>query len=332
MRVPDYIRKVFDTLPNINRRDVVTFLVCLLVSAFFWVAQSAYLKSDKTITVALRIEGQPEDAVFTTHVPSQLKVTLYDNNIHLLKYSSKSSGVRLLTVDFGRYADVAGNFRISGAELQSLLLNELSSTTQITAISPALIDARYALTKGKKVPVALQSNITMHGNFRDFTPSITPDSVLIHAPNFILDTLSCVYTEPLMAMDLQDTLTSRVPLVLNVGVRATPDSVDVLVPVNQYVEKRFESVPIRVNGLPSDVQMVLFPHTVSMTCLANFRNYNKFTADDFVFSVSYDDVRADQSRQYLPVSFQTLLSDMEVYGVRFEPHEVEFSIEYAEKR
>lgn len=323
---PDYIKKVFNTLPDINRRDVLTFFVCVVISAVFWAVQSAYHLTDTTLTVSLHIEGQPAGAVFTTHVPSELKVTLYDNNWHLLRYGSHSS-IRTLTVDFNRYADVAGNFRISGAELQSLLLNALSSTTQITAISPALIDARYAVTEGKRVPVYLNASFTTRGNFKDFMPEVYPDSVLVHAPKYILDTLTCICTAPFQAIALSDTLRTRLPLEVNVGVKSTPDSIDLVVPVIQYVEKTFQSIPIRVEGLPSGKNLVLFPHTVQMTCLANFNHYNQFTPDDFTFTVSYDDVRRDPNRQFIPVTLYTPLSDTEVYGIRFTPAEVEFTLE-----
>lgn len=324
--VPNSIKKVLNTLPQFNRRDVMTFFVCVLIATLFWFVQSAYKLTDTTLTVTLNIEGQPAGAVFTTHVPSELKVTLYDSNIQLLKYGTNSN-FRTLTVDFNRYADVAGNFRISGAELQSLLLNELSSTTQITAISPALIDARYALTSGKKVPVRLNAHFSTRGNFKNFSPQLQPDSVLVHAPNYILDTLTHISTIPFEATDLHDSLLVSLPLELNVGVKSTPDSVSVLVPVMQYVDKRFEAVSIQVIDLPQGKQLVLFPHTVSMSCLANFSHYNSFTADDFVFSVSYLDLKADPKRQFLPVSFSTKLSDSEVYGIRFWPNEVEFTLE-----
>lgn len=326
MRLPKSIQRVIDTLPTISRRDVMTFSIFVVVSFVFWIARSAYEQSDSTYEVEFRIENTPAGAVFTTHIPSTLKVTLYDNNIHLMNYG-KSSSFRRLTVDFNRYADVAGNFRISGAELQSLLLNELSSTTQITAISPALIDARYALTEGKKVPVRLQAKLSTQGDYKDFPAELTPDSVLIHAPSSILDTLCQINTEWLEAKQLKDTLCCKVAMQLGVGVKSTPDSIQVLIPVMQYVSKVFPDVAIKVKGIPEDKRLILFPRQVELKCLANFSHYDRFTADDFTLSVSYDSLKNNPSRQFLPIDIYTPLSSAEVYNIQLSVDQVEFSIE-----
>ncbi|MBO6012730.1 MAG: YbbR-like domain-containing protein [Bacteroidales bacterium] len=326
MWLPREIKKFVSTLPTISRRDVLTFSVFLLVSAFFWLAQSAYEQSDSTFEVALHIENQPAGAVFTTHVPKSLKVTLYDNNIHLLAYG-KNNRLQSLTVDFDRYADIAGNFRISGAELQSLLLNELSSTTQITAISPALIDARYALTEGKKVPVVLNADISTRGNFRDFEPILSTDSVLVHAPGYILDTLQFVQTELLSGSDLTDSVQTRVAIQLGMGVKVSPDSIDVTIPVIQYVEKIFPETDITASGVPSGKRLVLFPRKAQVRCLVNFTRYNRISADDIRLSVSFDSLRKHPELESLPVNLSTDLDETDVYGIRFEPKTVEFSIE-----
>ncbi len=321
------LKKVIKNLPtNISRQDVVTFSIFVVVSTLFWLARSAYEQRDSTFEVSFRIENMPAGAVFTTHIPTRLKVTLYDNNIHLSDYG-KHSSFRSLSVDFERYADAAGNFRISGAELESLLKNELSSTTQITAVTPALIDARFALTEGKKVPVRLHTRLTTKENHKELPAEISPDSVLVHAPSYILDTLKCVHTKVVEADNLSDTLHRFVKIDLNVGVKATPDSIEVLIPVNQYVSKTFPQVNIQVKDLPAGKHLILFPRQVQLRCLANFDHYNRFSDEDFTLSVSYDSLKARPGRLSLPIEIHTPLSDYEVYNIQLSHNEVEFTLE-----
>ena len=326
MRLPKSIKKVIRFLPTIGRQDVMTFSVFVVVSFIFWMVQSGYEKSDSTYYVKLHIENMPTGAVFTTHIPASLKVTLYDNNVHLVNYGGKK-GFNSLTVDFNRYADVAGNFRISGAELTSLLMNELSSSTQITAISPALIDARYALTDGKKVPVHLNGSFYTRGNYKNFAPQLYPDSVLVHAPNSILDTLTRIESNTILYSDLKDTLRCKIGLNLGLGVKATPDSIQLVVPVMQYVNKTFQQIPIQVTGLPANKRLILFPRQVSLQCLANFSHYNQYTAEQFKVTVAYDSLLANPNRKFLPLSVQTTLDEYEVYNLKLSQSEVEFSLE-----
>lgn len=320
-----WIKNVTDTLPHFNRRDVVTFAVCLVISTAFWFAATAYQKRDATFYVKLNIEGQPASAVFTTHVPTELKVTLYDTNSHLLSYSYQSS-LKTLTVDFARYADVAGNFRISGAELQSLLLNNLKSTTQITAISPALVDARYAMTQGKKVPVRLSGVYTAADNHRDYAPILSPDSVTIHAPSYILDTLRCIYTLPLCHYGLKDTLRLRQPIDLAVGVKATPDTIGIVLPVVQYVEKVLNHIPIIATDLPQGKSLTLFPREASVRMLATFERYHDIQASDFRLTVSYDSIHSER-QQFLKVALDCQYDSTILQGIRITPQQVEYSIE-----
>ncbi len=326
MRLPEFIKKATNNSPIVHRRDVVTFSIFLAVSTIFWGVRSAQEEHDATYEVALHIENMPAGAVFTTHIPATLRVTLYDNNIHLIDYG-KGSSFRSLTVDFNRYADVAGNFRISGAELQSLLLNELSSTTQITAMSPALIDARYALTEGKKVPVRVLADVTTEGNYRDFAPEIRPDSVLVYAPRNILDTLRQVHARPLRAIGLTDTLRQMVGMELGVGVKATPDSVEVTVPVIQYVSREFKDIDIVAKDVPAGKRLILFPRQVNLRCLANYNHYSQFSKEDFELSVSYDSIKARPDRQFLPIDIYTPLNSTEVYNLQLSAQGVEYTIE-----
>jgi len=322
---PQWIKNVIDTLSGIHRQDAMTFLVFVVLSAAFWFATTAYQKSDATFTVKLNIEGQPASAVFTTRVPNELKVTLYDTNSRLFRYSYNKE-IKSLTVDFSRYADVAGNFRISGAELQSLLLNNLMSMTQITAISPALVDARYAMTGGKKVPVQIAGTYTCAGNYSDFKPMILPDSVTIHAPSYILDTLSCIRTEPLSYYGLKDTLHIRKAIDLAVGVKSTPDSVNIIIPVVQYVEKRISHVPINAINLPYGKGLTLFPRECEVKMLVSFDHYTRISPSDFLLTVDYKKIRNDK-QQFLPVTVSCKLDPSIVQGITINPVQVEYSID-----
>lgn len=303
----------------------MTFSVFLIISTLFWFAATAYQKSDTTISVKLVIEGQPASAVFTTHVPSELKVTLYDTNSKLFRYSYNKE-IKELTVDFMRYADVAGNFRISGAELQSLMLNNLKSTTQITAISPALVDARYAMTGGRKVPVRINGVITSADNYRDYKPVIVPDSVIVHAPSYILDTLKFVYTTPFYKYGLKDTLRVHQAIELAVGVKSTPDTVHITVPVVQYVEKKLDNIKVRPTDLPNGKKMTVFPREVSLTMLASFNQYSQIAPSDFDVTVSYDSIHSHQ-QQFLPIHITCKFDSTVIQRLQVMPERVEYSID-----
>jgi len=317
--------KVNIFLKRINRQEVLTFLVFLFISFFFWVIQSASEENDASFLVALKIENQPADMVFTTQVPQQLKITIKDNNMNLLNYSYGDQ-LDSLVVDFNRYTDAAGNFRISGAELQALLINKLFPTTQITSLTPSLIDARFAITEGKKLPIILNADFTASDNYRCLPPILTPDSVLVNAPSAILDTMTCVQTRFIEAHDLKDSIKIDIPINLEVGVKATPSKVRISVPVARFVEKRIQDVQIKTVDVPEGLELSIFPNKTNITCLVDFSHYKDVSPEDFFVSVSYNSIKSSTQR-YIPVDVINYSSSIYVSNIKLDVSQVEYIID-----
>lgn len=319
------LRKVRHSLRHISRKEVLTYMAFLLIAFFFWAVETAYVETDETLSVRLVIEGQPDSRVFTTSVPAEVKVSIRDNNFQLFGYRYRGM-LRELRVDFERYADMGGNFRISAAELDALIKAELLPSTQITAITPALVDARYAVTQGKRLPVRLDLDYRPAPDHRMGRPVLEPDSVTVHAPSAMLDTMTCLLTQPLRRFGLTDTVDEAIRLRLPLGVGATPDSIRLRIPVSQYVERTFAHVPVRAEYVPDGVRLNLFPLAAQVVCQVDFGAYRDLRADDFELSVSYLDIYT-RRQQKLPVHLRYNSHDGRIAGVRIVPDSVEYVIE-----
>ena len=308
-----------------NRQEVLTFMVFVLIATFFWFIQTASEENDGEYTVEFRIDNLPSSTVFTSQVPQQFRVTIKDKNINLINYSYNNQ-LDTLIVDFNSYADANGNFRLSSAEIQALLINKLFSTTQITSVSPSLIDARFAVTRGKKVPVVLSANISAAANYRCLPAIIVPDSVIVHAPNAILDTITMLTTNYYEAYNRKDTLDLILPLQLAVGVKSTPAIVKVMVPVARYVEKTITGLPINVSDMPAGQSLTLFPNKADVSCLVDFSHYNDINAEDFFLSVSYKSIKSP-TQKTIPVEVISYANPGIVDHVKLHTSEVEYIIE-----
>ena len=311
---------------RIQRREIIVFLGFLLMSMFFWAVETAREENDAEITVDFIIENQPDNKVFTTRVPEKVRFHIRDININLLSYRYDNK-IKYLTVDFNRYADVSGNFRISAAEMQSLILADLLPTTQITAVAPALIDARYATAEGKKLPVSLDIDYRPANNYRCKPVRFSPDSVIVHAPAVMLDTMTMVQTYACRYYNLTDTVSERLRLVVPVGVNLSPDSIDITIPVLQYVERTFDNLPIATDYVPDGHRLNLFPYRATVSCLVDVSHYRELKAEDFTLSVSYLDILYGRGRK-IPVRLKykhhSSLNNETVANLRVLPDSVEF--------
>lgn len=324
-RWPKFIRRVNVSFHRIRRSEVLTFLLFVAISAFFWTVQTAREESVQEYLVNLEVTDLPQDMVFTTHVPTELRVALSDANSRLFNYGYNHR-LNTLSVDFERYADAVGDFRISAAELQSLLSSQLLNTTRIVSVSPSLIDARFAQTEGRKFPVKVSGIYAPADNYRMHAITISPDSVIINAPSSVLDTLKFVCAIDSNHWDLRDTLIQQLDLELAIGVKATPSQVTVKVPVVQYVEKVFEQVELHVTDVPDHRHLVTFPYAVRITCLVDFSSYRAITSDMFEATVSYLDIarREDVTSPILPIHVSYTGPSDAVTNVCAHPARAEF--------
>lgn len=320
-----FYREVNIFFRRINRQEVLTFLVFVLISAFFWVIESASEENDATYYVDFKVVNQPANTVFTTQIPKQLKVSIKDKNINLLNYSYKNK-IDTLVVDFNRYNDALGNFRISGAELQALLINSLFPSTQITSLMPSLIDAKFAITQGKKVPVVLMADASTADNYRSLPPIISPDSVTVHAPNAILDTITMIQTEYYEAYDLNDTVDITLPLKLAVGVKSTPSSVDVTIPISRFVEKTISGLKVNVVDAPNGLDLSIFPNKVDISFLVDFSHFNDITDEDFYLTASYNSVK-NSKQEFIPIEVISYANPGIVSNIRLHTSQVEYILE-----
>lgn len=294
-------RKVIIFFGRKSTKEVMTFLIFLCLSACFWVLQTVYEETDGNFEVQLVIREMPGNAVFTTAIPASLKVTVHDKSIALLRYYYKHN-LETLEVDFGRYADEAGNFRISSAELKALLQSNTEGSTQINTVSPALIDARFALTKGRRIPVRYDGEYSAQLQSRCSAARLTPDSVTVYAPEAILDTLQMLYTIRRNFLELASPVNEMLPLQIPLGVKAEPDKIRLEIDVEEYVEKTFRHVTVVPTDVPDSLQLRIFPSSVQLSCHVNVSQYKQLQEEDFVLTVSYNDLKRDNRIQnHLPV-------------------------------
>jgi hypothetical protein len=324
-RLSKLSRKVIIFFNRKRTKEVMTFLLFVALSACFWVMQTVYEETDGSFEVQFVVRNMPSNAVFTTPVPSTLKVTVHDRSIALIRYYLKHS-LQQLTVDFDRYADEAGNFRLSGAELYALIQEGLDGPTQVSTVTPAIIDARFALTSGRRVPVRFDGTCSAQLQSRCSEVRLTPDSVTVYAPDGILDTLREVRTVRRDYEELATSVSEDVPLYTPLGVKAEPAQVHLDVAVEEYVEKTFARVHVETMMVPESLKLRTFPSMVQLSCNVNLSQYKDLTADEFVLSVSYEDIPTDgASTARLPIRV-TSHPDAATH-IRIRPDSVEYLIE-----
>lgn len=326
-----FINKIVDTsgklielkefLSSSKGRDILLYLVFVIISFAFWAILSLNNLIQDNYKVRFRITGIPQGVTMINDYPREFNVTVKNNGYVLLKYMIGDNPE--ITVDFKEYANGNGQILISRQELEDMLVAEFGSGTSIVSFSPESLSIKYTSLPGKKVPVEIFGDYV--ANFQYVVNGeivAVPDSVTIYSDAGNLSAINKVRTEKIISRNLTDSLYVKIAIQNIKDVRAVPDSVDVMIPVEPLVTKR-SSIPVIVKNLPENVSVVVFPSYVQVSYLLPMSLYNDRLDDKFEASVDYDDIQGNKAK--LPVRIEIA---PEIYqNIQLETDSVEYVIE-----
>lgn len=326
-----FINKIVDTsgklielkefLSSSKGRDILLYLVFVIISFAFWAILSLNNLIQDNYKVMFRITGIPQGVTMINDYPREFNVTVKNNGYVLLKYMIGDNPE--ITVDFKEYANGNGQMLISRQEMEDMLVTEFGSGTSIVSFSPESLSIKYTSLPGKKVPVEICGDYVV--NFQYVVNGeivAVPDSVTIYSDAGNLSAINKVRTEKIISRNLTDSLYVKIAIQNIKDVRAVPDSVDVMIPVEPLVTKR-SSIPVIVKNLPENVSVVVFPSYVQVSYLLPMSLYNDRLDDKFEASVDYGDIQGNKAK--LPVRIEIA---PEIYqNIQLETDSVEYVIE-----
>jgi len=218
------------------------------MSAVFWVLQALDEVREQTIDIPVAYRNVPDDVVITSNPPYVLKVLVQDNGMNLLNYHLRRS-VKPVIFDFNDFEGKGYLLKMENADIQKQIIDNLNSSTKLISFKPENFDVVYTRGKAKKVPVRLTGNVTAKQQYDITNVELNPDSVMIYAPQEVLDTITAMYTNSVTYHELTDSLSFQSELQKYMNVKAVPNRVKVKIFVEQLTEKTLE-VPVNAINVP----------------------------------------------------------------------------------
>ena len=114
--------------------------------------------------------------------------------------------------------------KIYASDFEKKILSQLNVSSKILSIKPDTLEYIYSEGKSKLVPVRFQGKVTAGLQYYVSDTICKPDSVLVYAPEGILDTITTAYTQNITLENISDTTRRRVPLTSERGVKFVPAS------------------------------------------------------------------------------------------------------------
>ena len=316
------LRTVRNFLLSPKSREFLIFLFFLVVAFFFWMLQKLNDTYEMELAIPVRVENVPDNVVMTMPPPASVRVQVKDRGTVLINYMLGRSFYPL-TLDFGELENESGRVRVESSSFQKMVTSQLMKTTQVGAIRPYAFDIVYTRGKAKRVPVVVQSKVTTEKQYYISEMHVSPDSILVYAPEEILDTLTAVYTKSFACTQVDDTIRRHEILAPVFGAKFVPEGVDVEICTDMYTEKKLE-IPIHPVNFPADKMLKTFPSKVSLTFQVGLAHFKSVTENDFLITVTYDELLKCNSDKYR-VKLKSFPNN--VSYIRIDPPEVDFIIE-----
>jgi YbbR domain-containing protein len=317
------IRKIRTFLKSSLSREVLIFLIFLLISCVFWILQNLQTISEVEMDVPIIYSGVPLYNTVANELPKTLKITLRDKGTNLYHYY-RHRGELAVHVDFQKWYRKDGTSKIPCSIFDPYLRNHLSVTTQLLRIQPDTISVFFTERAYKVVPVHLNSNITLSvQHMLSNNPEIYPSSIIVYAPKSVLNKLSEVETSILKVRDLNDSSIFSLSLVPIPCAQFSKNFVEVHLNVEEFTE---QSLMIPVTGLnfPLDESLRSFPSSVKVSFFVGLSAYSKISQKDFQISVDRSNLlKSDKNSQKILL----IKSPANISNLRIQPETVDCLIE-----
>lgn len=277
--------------------NILVFLFFIGIAFGFWVFASLNKNYEDRVSINIKYINIPNDVEFSADLTTSIDVKLKDKGNILIGLWRDSSDS--LIFDFNQHPEIAKTKKVAfptSLLFEKQLRAKMPTTTVIVDYSPDNIVIEKGVLKSKKVPVKLQRSVTCNDQYCiSDSATVEPQSVTIYASQERLDAIDTLYTTLLSAKNLSDTLRSKLRLNIPSQVKTDHPTVDVMVPVEIYIEGSV-NVPVKAINVPRQYKIKTIPSEVTVKYNVAKSRYNKVTPGGFNICIDYEDLIDSNSK------------------------------------
>ena len=313
---------------RIKSRNIFIFLLCFLLSAFFWFFLVLRKEYKSTVRYTVHYINLPGDKVLTASLPSVFLVELQSTGFNLMRYKF-NAGIHPLIIDLNVRVprQMIKNdhvvFYHTTNFVKEQIVRQLKGDKRVLSVQPDTLFFSYQELALRKVPVSLDLLIVYQKQYyvKDKIV-IDPDSIMISGPENIISQVAVVETQNISLTNIKSDQQFTVALKPIENIRFQTERVRVTIPVEQFTETSF-TVPVEPEKVPDSIQLKLFPSEVLVRCMVGLSRFKSIRATDFGACIDYAQVQEKKSK--LDVILYKTPSN--ITAIKIHPPRLEYIIE-----
>ncbi len=276
------------------RRDLLVFLVFLVLSGLFWLSSELNGYYDYEVDIPVEVTDVPTNLIQTTDEVETVHVTIHDKGFALLQYV-RGRNMTPLSLDYDVYKKQGNKCMVSATELSKMVAKKFPNSTTVNSIKPDKIEMSFVEGVGRSVAVRVVGNIEPAKNYYLEHLEVNPSKVTLYAPSGEADSTEYVETETLNLENFADTLKTMVKVKTQANTKAVPSEVEVTLFPDILTEEEVE-VPITMVNTPQGVTLRTFPSRVKVKFTVGASLYRTINASQFEVVADYDDIEENAEK------------------------------------
>ena len=281
-------------------RSIIVFVVSLIFSALLWsyVRLSSAYEADVDFPIKLTA---PKGYALASGLPERLHARV------------RGAGWQILVMNFVKNAD----FQFDLSE-RAVLLNtpfvispdeithsaRMPSELRILKVDPDSLKLYFSNALEKRVAVKPRINVQPgSGYVLVGQPQISPAFVTIVGARTVLDSLDSISTQTMEVSDAKEDVDMKVDLSDSMASFITvPNAPKIKIhfDIQAVGEKTFNMIPVTIDALPPQYDVMLIPGTTSVTVRGGVDELAKLTSSSIHAHVMYDPMIFDTAHMIAP--------------------------------
>jgi len=270
------------------KKNFHIIVISVIFSIILWVSISLSNDYYTTIKIPLKIVNFPPGYTTGTDIPNYISVKL------------KGQGWKLISFYIARESDyIISAGKEKGKKVINLnnYLSDnkwLSSDVDVIDITPDTVSFDLEKIVSKKVPIIPNLNLKFKDGYGLATPiRVYPESTVVYGPIDKIRKMHAASTVDEKLGNLDQKMEKNVLLADIPNVTYEKSYVTVGLDIEKIVEKSFDGIPVKVNDVPNDRQVLLLPNQISIGLRGGVDVLAKLAGFQFNAHVTYRNVILD---------------------------------------
>ena len=275
------------------RRDVLTFLLFVVIATIVWYGHAMQSVRNTRVPVRIQYTGKPDAiGLKAPGLPDTVMIEVRDAGARLNTYHRDPLR---LTIDLHSYIHgERGRIYIPSDALRRSISDILQGTSRLIETAPEDITCDFFTEQERNVCLAFRGTLKTANEYQLVgQPTLSRRRMKIFGDEQSILAIDTLYTEYQELTEVTDTMNIRCAIDAPEGIRFEDDSVDLRIIAERYTDQKF-SAPVHIKGIPEGYRIRLFPKEVEVSVRVGMNHFGQVKAGDIHASCTYSPERTDK--------------------------------------